>query len=257
VTSEVRAFRPEDAAGVRAVMEASLAVDAIPGFLASDIERAMVRIVPDPTGTAVALEDGAVVGYCTPHHDDLTVLPEARRRGHGRRLVAAGLDIVRGRGFEELQLYVPLHLPAAQAFAEAVGLRYRSSLWQFRLAAGHPVPGPAFPPDVVARPFSVERDAADVQAWTAFMHAAFEGHPTRMTWTPAVIAHVHTTPGFDPSLILVLEAAGAPDQPIGFCRLELVEADAPFGARLGDVGSSACCRRGAVAAWAASCCAGA
>jgi mycothiol synthase len=231
----VRLFQPEDAGGVRSVMEASLATDSIPGFLASDIERAMVRIVPDPDGTVVALEDGDVVGYCTPHHDDLTVLPSARRRGHGRRLIGAALEMVRVRELDELQLYVPLHLDASRLFAEAVGLRYRSSLWQFQLPPGRPVPAPAFPATVSVRTFDMAREI-DFNAWTAFMHAAFEGHPTPMTWTPAVIAHVHRTPDFDPSLILVLHPADDLDRPIAFIRAELFERDAPVGGRLGEIG---------------------
>lgn len=43
-------------------MAASLATDGIPGFTADDIERAMVRILPDPDGTVVAVEDGARAG---------------------------------------------------------------------------------------------------------------------------------------------------------------------------------------------------
>ena len=52
-----------------AVMAASPAPDAIPGFLVSDIERALMS-VPDPEGTVVALEDGRIVGYRTPPHHD-------------------------------------------------------------------------------------------------------------------------------------------------------------------------------------------
>jgi mycothiol synthase len=211
IESGVRTSRPDDLPGIRRVMEASLAVDRIPGFLASDVERAMIRIEPDHEGTAVAVEDGVVVGYVTPNHDDLTVAPDARRRGHGRRLVEAGRAIVRRRGEPELQLYVPLHLPASQAFAEAVGLRHRSSLWQFQLSAraAATVPEPVFPPDVVVRTWDDARDA-DFEVWSAFMLAAFEGHPTPMHWTPAVVRHVHDQPDFD--------------------------ADGPTGERFGDVG---------------------
>ena len=199
----VRTFRPEDADAVRAIQEACLATDAIPGFHASDIDRAMIRVIADPGGTVVATEDGAVVGNCTPNHDDLTVLPAARRRGHGRRLVAGALEIVRARGDEELQLYVPPHLPASVAFAEAVGLRYRSSLWQFRLEADVAVPAPAFPDAVSVRTWDPAIDA-DFDRWAAFMLATFEGHPTRMTWTPGVIRAVHDDPGFDPGSILLV-----------------------------------------------------
>lgn len=235
MTVEVRTFQSGDEVGVRAVMEASLATDSIPGFVRSDIDRAIVRIVPDPSGTIVALEEGGVVGYCTPHHDDLTVLPAARRRGHGRRLVAAAADLVRGRGREALQLYVPSHLPASVAFAEALGFGYQSSLWMFELGADRAVPRPAFPAGVTVRRWDVGRDT-DLLAWTAFMHRAFEGHPSPMTWTPAVIAHVHSLPDFDPDGILIVAAAAEPDVPIAFARIEIADGAAPTGQRTGDIG---------------------
>jgi hypothetical protein len=70
VGSEVRSSRVADAPGLRDVMEACLATDGIPGFVRSDIDRALVRIVPDPEGTVVAIDDGRVVGYCTPRSAD-------------------------------------------------------------------------------------------------------------------------------------------------------------------------------------------
>lgn len=230
-----RAFRPDDAAAVRAIMAASLATDGIPGFTADDIERAMIRVLPDPDGTVVAVEDGVVVGYCTPHHDDLTVLPAARRHGHGRRLVAAAREIVRTRGQRDLQLYVPQHLPASVAFAASVGLVYRSSLWMFVLPAGHGVAAPRFSADLVTRTWDVARDV-DIEGWTAFLHEAFQGHPTPMTWTPAVIRGVHAAPDFDPSGILIVAPAAVPDVPVAFIRIELFERDRPAGERIGDVG---------------------
>ena len=219
MTVGVRAFTPEDATAVRTIQEASLATDAIPGFVPDDIERAMLRIVADPGGTVVATEDGVVVGYATPHHDDLTVLPSARRRGHGRRLVEAAHDLVGARGYDELVLYVPPHLPGSVAFAEAVGLRYRSSMWQFRLPPDAPVPAPAFPDSVVTRTWDDAVDS-DLDAWTAFLHQSFEGHPTRMTWTPSVIRAVHDDPSFDPGGILIVAAASDPRTPIAFIRVE-------------------------------------
>lgn len=233
MTAEVRGFRPEDAAAVRAIQAASLETDAIPGFVASDIERSMLRVMADPASTVVAIEDGAVVGYCTPHHDDLTVHPASRRRGHGRRLVAGALDIARSRGLEQLQLYVPSHLPGSVAFARAVGLRYHSSLWQFRLAEDRDVPAPAFPADVVVRAWDPARDT-DIDAWTAFMLAAFEGHPTRMTWTPAVIRAVNEAPDFDPTSILLVATAADPAALVAFARIEMHHD--PAAGQTGDVG---------------------
>ena len=105
--------------------------------------------------------------------------PSGRSAGAG---MAAGSSrppstLVRRRGHDALQLYVPPHLPGSVAFAEALGFRYRSSLWQFQLPADHPVPAPAFPADVTTRHFDPAIDT-DVDAWVAFMLATFEGHPT-------------------------------------------------------------------------------
>ncbi len=237
MTVEVRTARTEDLSGIRRIMEASLAVDAIPGFLASDIERALLRVEPDLAGTAVALEGGEIVGYVTPNHDDLTVHPDARRRGHGRRLIEAARAIVRGRGEPELQLYVPPHLPASVAFARSVGLHYRSSLWQFQLDAesAGPVPAPVFPSEVVVRLWDDALDA-DFESWAAFMLAAFEGHPTTMHWTPAIIRHVHDAPGFDPSCILLVADAADPSRLVAFTRVEMTDASPPPGQRTGEVG---------------------
>jgi mycothiol synthase len=230
----VRGFRADDAPGVRDVMEASFEVDRFPGFTRSEIDRAILRLVPDPDGTVVAIEDDRIVGYCTPNRDDLTVHPAFRRRGHGRRLVPAALDLVRGGGRDELQLYVPQHVPGAVAFAEAMGMVYRSSLWLFALAPDQDVPAPAFPDDVVTRSWDPDRDI-DLEAWVAFMHAAFEGHPTPMSFSPTVIAHVHQAPDFDPGTILIVASRDRPDTPIAFARLEL-RADDGEGRRVGDVG---------------------
>ena len=233
VSEAVRASRPDDVDDLRDVMLACLETDHIPGFVRSDVERALVRIVPDPEGTVVAVERDRVVGYCTPHHDDLTVHPAFRRRGHGRRLVPAALDLVRRRGHEALQLYVPPHLPASVAFADDLGFRYRSSLWQFQLPADRVVPAPDFPAGLETRHFDRAIDV-DIDAWVAFMLAAFEGHPTRMTWTPSVIAHVNASPDFDPSGILLVTPTDEPDRPIAFARIEThLEED---GAITGDVG---------------------
>ena len=232
--------RPSDAgdlSSIRTIMEASLAVDAIPGFLASDIDRAILRIEPDPNGTVVGLEDGIVVGYCTPNHDDLTVLPGSRRRGHGRRLLTASADVVRERGDDALQLYVPPHLAGSVAFARSMGMVHRSSLWQFQLPpeAAETVPDPAFPPEVIVRTWDDARDI-DYDAWSAFMLRAFEGHPTPMHWTPALIRHVHDAPSFDPGGVLLVADAAAPDRLVAFCRVEVADPEAPTGERTGDVG---------------------
>jgi mycothiol synthase len=215
----VRAFRPEDLPQIRSIMEASLRTDAIPGFLASDIDRALVRVPADPDGTVVALEGDRIVGYCTPRHGDLTVHPDRRRCGHGRRLVAAATRILAERGDDELALHVPPHLPASRAFADALGFRYRSSLWQFELPTDGHVPAPMFPSDVTTRTWGASED---VDRWASFVNATFEGHPTPIRLTPEVVRRVNAEPRFDPEGLLIVAPVSDPDEPIGFARVEVL-----------------------------------
>lgn len=228
----VRPFRTGDLPALRAIMTASLETDAIPGFVPSDIDRALSRIEPDPEGTVVVEEDGRVVGYCTPRHDDLTVHPSSRRRGHGRALVPAALEVTRSRGLEELTIYVPAHLDGSVAFARSLGFRYRSSLWQFELPSTTTVPAPRFGPEVRIRP--IARDE-ELGRYVALMNESFIGHPSPMSWTVDVIRHVHGLPDFEPDGVRILEDA-ASGRPLGFAKAEVVpgEVDAD-GRPLGSV----------------------
>lgn len=221
MTATVRAFEPDDRNGIRTVLRGSLDRDDIPGFTASDIERQLERMVPDPDGTLVAIEGGRIVGVCTPRMDDLTVHPNARRRGHGRRLALAARELARTRGDDGVALHVPQHMAGSVAFATAMGMTYRSSLWQFELTAAAAVEvAPAdFPEDVVTRRWDDDIDT-DFVAWTAFMSAAFEGHPTPMRWTPAVVEHVHAGPTFDAAGVLVVAERDHPTRTIAFTRIE-------------------------------------
>jgi mycothiol synthase len=215
----VRSSRAGDEAALRSIMQRSIDVDEIPGFAAVDAERQLARMLPDPDGTLVACDGELVVGYCVPRADDLTVDPAYRRRGHGRRLVAAALELVERRGELPLNIYVPAHLEASRGFAEALGFRYRSSLWRFELPAGTSVPAAVFPADVVVRSWATDED---VEAWVEFMIASFEGHPSQITPTPEVVRAVNARPDFDPNGVLIVSPAGEPDRKIAFARVELL-----------------------------------
>jgi mycothiol synthase len=217
----IRPSVADDEATLRTIMALSIEVDAIPGFTPLDADRQMARMLPDPGGTIVACEGELVVGYCVPRLDDLTVHPQYRRRGHGRRLVAAALELVRRRDELPLNLYVPAHLEASRRFAEALGFRYRSSLWRFELSPGSMSPSPVFPADVVVRSWSPDED---VDAWVEFMIASFEGHPSQISPTPEVIRAVNARPDFDPGGILIVSPADEPERKIGFARVELLPA---------------------------------
>ncbi|HEY7523735.1 MAG TPA: GNAT family N-acetyltransferase [Candidatus Limnocylindrales bacterium] len=215
----VRPLETDDLAAVRGIMDASRRVDAIPGFVASEVDRALLRISADPHGTLLAIDDGRVVGYCTPLRDDLTIHPDHRRRGHGRRLVAAARSLVASRGEDELVLYVPPHLPASGAFAASLGFRYRSSLWQFELSPEIPVPDAAFPGNVVTRTW---RGDEDLDAWVRFVRASFEGHPTPIHLSPEIVRRINAEPSFDPEGIRVVMTCDEPEVPIAYGRVELL-----------------------------------
>jgi mycothiol synthase len=212
----IRPGRVEDADGIRAVMEASLVVDAFPGFTRGDIDRSIARLPGDPAGVVVAELDDGIVGYAWPRHDDLTVHPDHRRHGHGRALAAAAFELVRTLGLPWLQLYVPEHIPGAVAFARSVGLRPHSSMWELRLAEGAAVPQPAFPPGFETRGL---RDG-ELPAFVALMNDTFADHPTPVSWTEATVRTVHSLPGFDPAGRLLVAPRGEPDRPVAFTTVE-------------------------------------
>lgn len=214
----VRRARLEDLPGIRAVQEACLATDGIPGFERIDIDRSLSRIEPDLDGTAVAILDGTVAGACTPRHDDLTVHPTFRRRGAGRALAGEAMAIVRERGLPWLQLYVPLHLPASEAFARAVGLAYHSSLWLCELSPEVPVEPPAFPDGFVTRPLDPDEP---LEPYVGLMNETFADHPTPVSWDVAVVRHVHALDDFDPAGILLVAPAADPGHPIGYTKVEV------------------------------------
>ena len=220
MTGEVRPFVPDDEPSIRRVMAAAFEVDAFPGFNADDLDREAVAMLGSPQDVAVAIEDGIVRGYV--YESDLTVHPEYRRRGHGRRLIGAGVEIARQSGLDEIRLYVPAS-GAGPKFARAMGLTYRSSLWRLDLQARAAVPAPSFPVDVVARQFG---DWLALDRFVELLNRSFESHPTPLSWTVAQIEYYNGRPDFDPSAVLLVAAAANPVEPIGFVRVSVAPPEA-------------------------------
>jgi mycothiol synthase len=231
VGAGVRPFRPEDEGDLRAVMIASLEFDRFPGFTAWELEHELASMVGAPAGVALAVEDGVVCGYVGPRQNDLTVHPDFRRRGHGRRLLEAGLAIAANAGLNEILLYVPPTAPGI-AFAQAVGLRYRSSLWLFSLAQTITVPAPVWPDGVVVRAMG---DWLDLGKLVALMNASFAGHPSPMTWTRAELEQAHGRQEPGQSTTLLVLPADRPDDPVAFVRTAVQPPQADALAPLGEV----------------------
>jgi mycothiol synthase len=158
------------------------------------------------------------------------VLPEYRRRGLGRGLLAAGQAIAAAGGHNLLRLWVR-HQPGSEAFARACGLRYASSLWQMRLSdarlAGSPEP--AFPDGSAARSF---RPGDDEAPFVMLVNRIFIDHPSPICLSEEEVRRGHTTPGFDAGTILVVEDTRTQAM-IGFCRV--VPYTAADGSRCGEI----------------------
>jgi mycothiol synthase len=213
-------------------MAAALEFDAFPGFDAWDLDTEVVSILGQPDGAMVALEEGAVCGYVYPRGDDLTVHPEFRRRGHGRRLFAAGIEIAARTGENEICLYVP-SAGAGPEFAAAMGLAYRSSLWRLNLPPATAVASPEFSGDVVGRTFG---DWLPMPQFVDLLNDSFAGHPSPISWSVGQIEYRHARPDFDPTSTFLLSPAESPERPIGFVRISLGPSeDERGGDRVGEV----------------------
>lgn len=227
----IRPFRPDDEEALRRVMNASLQFDAFPGFTAWDLESEMVSMLGIPESVVVAVDDGVVCGYVSPRHEDLTVHPEFRRRGHGRRLFAAALELGAAAGLDEIRLYVPLTGPGQQ-FARAMGMVYLSSLWRLCLPAGTAVPVPALPAGVVSRTFG---DWLPLPRFVDLLNTAFVDHPGPISWTLGQLEFHHSRPDFDPTSILLASPADRPEDPIAFVRIALGPPEGDDPAPVGEV----------------------
>jgi mycothiol synthase len=231
MSTGIRPFRPEDEDALRRVMSASLEFDAFPGFTAWDLESETVSMLGLPEGVAVAVEDGVLCGYVGPRQEDLTVHPEFRRRGHGRRLFAAGLELAAEAGLDEIRLYVPVTGPA-WAFGEAMGMAYRSSLWRLCLPAGTPVPAPVLPAGIVSRTFG---DWMPLARYVNLLNTIFVDHPGPISWTIGQLEYGHSRPDFDPTSILLVFPVDCPEDPIAFVRTALGPPEGDDPAAVGEV----------------------
>jgi len=222
VNVEVRPYRLADEPAVRAIMEASLEFDRFPGFTAWDLEDELATMAVAPAGVAVALEDGEIAGYVGPRQDDLTVHPDRRRGGVGRLLFQAGLQLATRAGLNELTLYVPPAV-AGESFARAMGLTYRSSLWQLGLEPCVAVPAPVWPAGVAV---ATAARGLDLDRFVELLNAAFADHPSPMSWTRDEIDRAHARPGFDATAVLVATPVDRPTEPIAFIRTAVGPAEA-------------------------------
>ena len=102
----------------------------------------------DPGQFCGAFDGDALVGFASPEFKIAVVRPDRRRQGIGRALVDFADDIVRGKGRPEQLMGVVPGEPVGQAFLEATGFAYHSTVWDLDLPPDRPVG----PPDVAGGP---------------------------------------------------------------------------------------------------------
>jgi mycothiol synthase len=210
-----RPFRPGDAEAVLAGTLAAHDRGELPGMSRHLVEESVARLTAEPWLGVVAEVEGSVAGWIVPLHHELVVAPAWRRHGVGRRLVDAGRALAAHLDLPELRLWVP-RAPGPEAFARAVGLRYRSSLWQLELAPDVPPAAPAFPAGVAVRPLE---PGVDEPAFVALVNDAFRDHPSPLEVDVETVRRVNAAPDFDPSTILLVTPSNEPGRLIGFCRV--------------------------------------
>jgi mycothiol synthase len=214
VVAEIRSVRPADLAAL--AVEAERARLAGEFAASSDPEGTYFldsfRYTPTPVAAAFA-DDGSVVGFVSPEFKLISVRPDARRRGVGRSLADAAVEIERERGRPNVLMGTLPGDAVGEAFLRATGFGPHSTVWDLALPAAALVSAPDWPAGLAPLPFSRQ---LHLRAWAELHNAAFADHPTPMVID---VASLETAPA-DPSVedldtILVVDAGTG--EIIGFC----------------------------------------
>jgi mycothiol synthase len=216
MTPELRLLTTDDTAALSSEM--ARAVEAGDMLASSDPVGAFVMksFALDPGQFGGAFDGDVLVGFVSPEFKTVVVRPDRRRQGIGRTLVDFADGIVRAKGRpEQLQGVVPGE-PIGQAFLEAIGFAYHSTVWDLDLPPDRPVGPPEWPDGLVGRPFA---GAPDVEPWVRVFNAAFADHPTPLQLDATFVLAGLDDPDSDNGDVVVVEEA-ATGEPIGFCATD-------------------------------------
>ncbi|WP_369055522.1 mycothiol synthase [Kineococcus terrestris] len=232
------ALPAEVAAAVRALAAAASAADGASALS----EDALLRLDAAPDGvthlvTAERADDGAAAGYAQlaaagdgPLGGELLVHPSLRRRGTGRRLLAA---VRAAAGGAPVALWSHGDTPGAAALARADGWRRARELWRMeRPAAGlAELVEPELPAGTTVRAFVPGQDDG---AWVAVNAAAFADHPEQGRWTVDDLRLRLAEPWFEPRLLLL--ATGADGDLLASCWMKVApDPSDPSGRPVGEL----------------------
>ena len=156
--------------------------------------------------------DAAAVGYAQLAADgtgQLVVDPPYRRRGTGRRLVEALLDLASAQRVR-LRVWALGDSPAAQALAAGTGLVASRVLLQMRRDLTD-LPVAPVPDGITIAPFRV---GVDEQAWLAANAEAFAHHPEQGSIDLEDLAERTSEAWFDPAGFFLARRTGEADSPV-------------------------------------------
>ncbi len=217
---------PEDIASVQALLDAVSDADGVSPL--SEHVMLHLRYGGDTDGRHLLARQvdgsqtvGRLLGY--GHIDvtdavegsaaELTVHPEARRRGIGRALVARILqETPDGR----LRLWAHGKNSDAAALARSLGFHRERVLWQMRRSLYATIPAPDFPDGIAVRTFVPGQDE---QAWTEVNNRAFADHPDQGRWGIDEIRTREQEPWFDPAGFILAERSQLDNQRVSVTQL--------------------------------------
>lgn len=148
---------------------------------------------------------------------ELVVDPAQRRRGHGRALLTAALDVARELTTDPApRAWAHGDLPGAVALAGSLGLTRRRELLQLRRPLGPDAPElPSLDArdDLVVRTYGGPADDAEI---LRVNNAAFDWHPEQGGWSAAQISERVQSAWFDPAGLFLAFDAAEPRRLLGF-----------------------------------------
>lgn len=130
----------------------------------------------------------------------LFVVPEARRAGAGRRLLAAAIEAAES----SVKIWAPGNSVAAQTLAVSAHFAPVRTLLIMSRSLTDPILDPEPPPGVRIRGFDPDRD---VEAWLGVNARAFADHPEQGAVTADGLRATMAEPWFEPSDFLIAEDA--------------------------------------------------